>query len=89
MRDLQLAYRWPRILVPITLLVLAAIGTQASFADSDGEQLIAYAPISAPIIMSMWWALEWLFAGEKTLPGLLRRILHACLTVQVPLILAI
>src|SRR5690625_688815 len=88
LEELRRAYSWPRILVPLVLFIFAAGGVQSTISDARGNSWLGWAPFISSSITCIWWALSWFWDSRRSLVTLLMRMVTACLTVQVPLLLA-
>ncbi len=82
------AYRWPALLVPIVLLVLATLGSLDAIRDVDGVRSLGYAPVLACCLMTAWWAVSIVFERPTTTDKLVARGIAASMLVQIPLVLA-
>lgn len=88
LREALEAYRWPALLVPIVLLVLATLGSLDAIRDVDGARSFGYAPVLACCLMTAWWVVSIVFDRPATTDKLVARGIAASMLVQIPLVLA-
>lgn len=85
--DARAAYRLPHVILPVVLFLATTAGTQATFSDAGGDNVLGYAAIATPSVLAAYWSIAWLWQRNRTQISLLARMVSGCLLVQIPLII--
>ena len=87
--DARRAYRFPAVILPILLLVLAAWGASDGIHDVGGDRGYGALPMIAPAVLAVWWSVRGAFIRDLTVLKLNIRMIAASMYAPVPLIAAI